>query len=104
MALPPLRSYTSMHQKDPSGARTPEEKASFGRALENMTIFYAHRLTTVYMMTRHPYEHGYPMGYDAEHPGCSQHVKLYAERGSGMGIERSAPSLLSSLPCCRRAC
>ena len=77
----PLCSYTSMHQKDTNGTRTPEEKASFGRALQNMTIFYAHKLTTVYMMTRHPYEHGYPTGYDAEHPGCSQHVKLYAERG-----------------------
>ena len=41
-------------QKDERGERTPQEAAAFGTALETMGVWYAHRLTTTFIMSQLP--------------------------------------------------
>ena len=49
-----MRSYGSLHQKDADGQRTAPEAAAFGTALRTMGMWYAHRLTTTYIMSQLP--------------------------------------------------
>ena len=44
--------WCSLHQKDANGKRTPAEWECFKRALKNMALWYAHRGTMVYYLTR----------------------------------------------------
>lgn len=46
--------FTSLHQKDAHGERTPAESAAFDAALETMGVWYAHQLTTSVIMSRLP--------------------------------------------------
>ena len=46
--------FMSMHQPDQHGKRTPEEQASFGRALSNIGLLYGHTDTTVMKITDTP--------------------------------------------------
>lgn len=43
--------WCSLDQKDAQGNRTDQERASFQGALASMQLWYAHQLTTVFMMT-----------------------------------------------------
>ena len=46
--------YASLHQKDPKGERTEDEKAAFGAALSAMGTWYAHALTTTVALDKLP--------------------------------------------------
>ena len=89
--------WASMYQKDEAGQRTEAQRESFGRALNTMTIFYAHRLTTVCLMTRHPYAAGYPESYARGDDRGGRHVaspRLYCERG-WTSFERANAELIN---------
>lgn len=43
-----------MMQKNEQGLRTEAEKAAFGAALKTMGVWYAHRLTTTFIMSELP--------------------------------------------------
>jgi hypothetical protein len=58
--------FASLMQKDERGERTAAEKAAYGRALDTMGAWYAHRLTTTFSMSV------LPQGWD---------VTPYTERG-----------------------
>lgn len=48
--------WCSLCQRDESGMRTEAEEACFRRALLSMQLWYAHKLTLVYMLTATPLE------------------------------------------------
>ncbi len=50
-------------QKDAQGERTPAEVISFGKAMETMGTWYAHRLTTTFIMSELP--EGWPKTEEA---------------------------------------
>jgi len=55
--------YCSLMQKDENDERTPEEVKSFGKAIETMGIWYAHRLLTTFIMSELP--EGWPKTEEA---------------------------------------
>ena len=49
-----MHSYGSLHQKDAAGQRSEAEVDAFKTALGTMGMWYAHRLTTTYIMSELP--------------------------------------------------
>ena len=49
--LPRPQDWCSLHQKDEAGGRSDAEATAFKTALRRMNLFYAHTLTTVFLMT-----------------------------------------------------
>ena len=53
--------FMSCFQKGPDGTRTAKEMTLFGKALSNMMVWYGHRKTLTFKLTRLP--EGYPNGF-----------------------------------------
>ena len=68
-------------------SRSPEHKASFGRALKSMDLLYAHQLTVVWRMTR------LIDGYDARPYGDRGWVCLREEPNPGLSRAHSSASV-----------
>ena len=72
-----MMDLVSLHQHPPNGRRSATEEALFKQALSSLSVFYAHRATVVFRLTKFPL--GYPEeGYVLP---AGANVQQYPNRG-----------------------
>lgn len=92
--------YTSLHQKDSAGRRTPEEQALFKRALSSMQAIYTNPAWLVYRLVDVPGDAENPTPY-TERGWClfeTSVAAIGARRAGTVSDGKTSPAIKSPVP------